>query len=93
MIDFQTVLTISQPAVRFVLEHIAASGLIRRGDLERQTPTEIDKGTMDDALQRLKEMHLIEEKESPIQYFNTLYITADGLQALRKSARITSSAT
>jgi hypothetical protein len=75
---------IADPMIGTVLEQVAKNRMIRFGDLLQMTDPPTAREAARGAIRKLRAMRLIDENESAIEDFNTLYITADGLSAIRK---------
>jgi len=85
MPDLMTTFTFiaAEPIARAVLEQVAKSRYVRFDELLKMTQPKIDRAAVKDALSKLKDMHLVDEKSTSIEDFNTFFITADGLEASR----------
>jgi DNA-binding transcriptional ArsR family regulator len=88
MADAASVIGYLEPTARMILSVVAKSRLMLRGDLltraREQFGESVAQETIQTNLDRLKSLHLIDEKQTPVDDFNTLYITAEGLDANRR---------
>lgn len=86
MAEDTTVLLLTSDPAKAILEEVARNRFIRFGDLLAKMQPLLDRAEAKNAVGKLKKFSLIDEKESAIEDFNTLFITADGLAASRKLA-------
>jgi hypothetical protein len=74
----------SLPIARRALEIIAQQQIIQVRDLKEKMESEANADDTRMALRTLKDLRLIDEKQTSIEDFNTLYVTAEGLETVRK---------
>ena len=84
MVEDSALLLLTSNPAKAILEQVAKNRFIRFGDLLDKTEPRFDRLEAKRAVGKLKELKLIDERESAIEDFNTLFITADGLAASRK---------
>lgn len=86
-IDLFTLAVLAEPMARVLFEQVAKNRSIRFEQLLKRVQFLYSTLSREDAratLQQLKNAQLIGEISSPIEDFNTYYITAEGLEAGRK---------
>jgi len=87
-VDPITLALLAAPVVRLVFERVLKNRSIRFGDLIKQVEQvdpNVDRRQAKATLDQLQNAHLIKEKGSALEDFNTYYVTADGLEASRKA--------
>lgn len=84
MAEDSAILLLTSDPAKAILEQVAKNRFIRFGELLEKTRPQFDRTEAKRAVGKLKQLNLIDEKESAIEDFNTLFITADGLAASRK---------
>lgn len=84
-VDFGTLSKLTTPMVRPIFKLVVKNRSIRFGELARQVEPEVNREQAKITLKELKDAHLIKEKGSAVEDFNTYYVTADGLEASRKA--------
>lgn len=80
------ILLLTSDPAKEILEQVAKNRFIRFGELLAKIKPSFDRGEAKRAVGQLKQLNLIDERESAIDDFNTLFITADGLAASRRLA-------
>lgn len=86
-IDLFSLAVLAEPLARVLFEQVAKNRSIRFEQLLKRVHFLYATLTREDAkalLQQLKNAQLIGEISSPVEDFNTYYITAEGLAACRK---------
>jgi hypothetical protein len=83
-IDKAFAFLLTQPTARKILDKVVQYKLIQVRDLVKQTEPDANAETTKGIVRELKDLRLIDEKTSAIDDFNTLYVTAAGLEANRK---------
>ncbi|MFO1422141.1 MAG: hypothetical protein U1F70_00580 [Candidatus Competibacteraceae bacterium] len=79
-ISYSVLATLSEPAVKEVLNTIANETSVGLGQL---VSDDIDQAQALQAIETLKQAELIKETDAPIDSLKTFYVTALGLQANR----------
>ena len=79
---------LSEPVAHRVFEEVVQNRLIRMGALLKRVEDVADRQSIRKTLEALKEAQLIAEKPSAVEDFTTYYVTAEGLEASRKTGKM-----
>ena len=90
MVNSSVVMLLSNNVIKLVFEEVVKKRSVLFKELRQslgkaaEFPEGAEKSQIENAVQVLKEADLIKERTSPIEDFNTYYVTADGLTAERQ---------
>jgi hypothetical protein len=88
-VDINSLVILNDPTSRLLFEQIVKNRAIRFSDLltrvEGARGVQLDRARAKHSLDRLNDARLITKLNSPVDDFDTFYVTSDGLEASRKA--------